>query len=327
MKSTFTLLKFLAVIIFILTLTSCSREAEEVDDVEDPSAGKIFKNGIPKIFQGKYYYSELSKYPDEDDHFYSVVFTKRTVDTKDYSDEYPQIFDTDYSHHKISKNTYILCHSGKYLKAVKKPSGQIAVSDDEIDYRSAVKAKLEKVYDNEKPDSSFGITTENMFDREYVSDQDFTRYYEIDYDRRKASLSNFILWQVNADGTESIIEKYDKLVAKKGRFHLVKEDTDEYKVLSIIGKNKLKDAETGEEFKLYSGKTSPKEEVWKKLGIKMKEPIKPVPNTSEPIIHNPEPTPVKPKKSTDKYSDPNYDPELDDDYLDDYNEAEFQDQF
>ncbi|WP_125769048.1 hypothetical protein [Companilactobacillus furfuricola] len=268
--------------LFILTgfgfvAASCSHKAVgEMKAHFDPPTkfSTTFYPGIPDDMQGLYYDSQLTSDPYTDDEFYKLILNKDSVKlkhmgVKGYDKQYENIY-----YHKISRGHYVFKTGdySYYFKVDCTGDGGLKVYDYQMRYSDALRASKFEVFTSQTPDDSFGTSAYDMEHKFYVSDRDFTRYYELDNYGFDNPLTRLLLWKVNDDGTESILCNYESLVAKKGRYNLLSSG-DDYTSLLQIGDSQLLDAESGETFSLYTGDLSPKEEVWRALGITMKPPV------------------------------------------------------
>ncbi len=265
-------------ICFGLITVGCSHRAvgETKAHFDPPTKFSVtFFPGIPDDMQGQYFESQLTSDPYTDDEFYKLILNKDSVKlkhmgVKGYDDQYDDIY-----YHKISRDHYVF-KTGDYdyyFKVDRTEDGGLKVYDYQMRYSDALRASEFEVFSAEKPDDSFGTSVYDMEHKFYVSDRDFTRYYELDNYGYDHPLSRFVLWRVNPDGTESIERDYERLIAKKGRYNLIPAEGDDYTSLLRISSGQLLDAESGETFSLYTGGRSPKEEVWRSLGITMKPPV------------------------------------------------------
>lgn len=318
MKTTGILTKIFVTLIFGLLIGGCSQKTSrgEKKNVATPSSMTLnFTQNVPEKLRGNYYRAILDPSADVNDEFYMLQMSKDAVRIKQSGNKDYDRDEDDIYYYQVSKNRYIF-KSGDYdyfFKVVQLPNGDIKIFDYEMDYKKALNSTKEHLFSHVKPDDSFGLSVHDMEHKYYVSDNDFTKYFEMDTSGAVRNLSTLLLWKVNNDGTESILERFERLVAKKGRYNLFTADDKDSRTFSSISPNKLQDAETGELYTLYRGDKSPKEDAWKKLGVKMKPPI---------IYDIPKVNPQKNKY--DKYNDPNYDPELDDDYWDDNTQADYE---
>ncbi|AKP67692.1 hypothetical protein [Companilactobacillus ginsenosidimutans] len=277
MTVAYKLIKFLSIALFGLLIVGCSREASGVSGAHFSAPAKLtfsFKPGLPKEIQGTYYRSELSSGKFSDDEFYKLSIDKNDVFIKKYGVKGTQSEGTKLYSHKISKGVYIIQdYWDRYNKVILTKSGNIEISHEFNRYDDAVNSEDMTEFYHHKPDVTFGLSPSDLDNTYYTSDDDFTRYY--DFDVAGSNYASYVLWQINPDGTESIMERYNHLVAKKGRYNLFNDDgnDEKYTTLSKIGKDKLQDAETGETFTLYKGKGSPKEQAWDLLHVQMKPPV------------------------------------------------------
>lgn len=322
MKPIYKLVKILTLGIFALVLMSCSHESttEQKSIITRPTRERTeeFHKGIPKELQGTYYRSELHKELFNSDDFYKLTLKKDQMRIHKYA-EADDFFETDASElstYHPKKNTYvILDENHEFTKIIVTSNGDLKVTESDFEYSKVRKNNNYQLYEKKTPDESFGLSEGDLSKGFYMSDSDFTRYYDFDLG---GPLSTLCLWQVNADGTEKLLKNHGLVSAKKGRYILYQNDSDEYTTLSKIGKDRIQDAETGEIFTRYRGpEYSPKEHAWKLLGVKMKPPVK-LPETTSPKVET---------KYSDKFADPKYDPDLNDEHLDDYTETEFEDEY
>lgn len=263
---------------FGLIATSCSHKAvgDTKAHFDPPTKFSVgFFPGIPDEMQGQYYESQLTSDPYTDDEFYKLSLYKNSVKLKHvgikgYDKQYDNIY-----YHKISQDHYVFKTGdySYYFKVDRIKDGGLKVYDYQMHYSDALRSTKFEVFSSHQPDDSFGTSAYDMERKFYVSDRNFTRYYELDNYGDDNPLTRLILWKVNSDGTESIECNYDRLVAKKGRYNLLFRDGDDYTSLLRISSGQLLDAESGETFSLYTGSRSPKEEVWRSLGITMKPPV------------------------------------------------------
>lgn len=276
LKVTTTLTKLMAIMLFLLTLWGCSHKVigKYLSLQESAEFEKVFSDGIPHKLTGDFYRAELVQEAFEDDAFYKMIVTKDALRVQKYGQTSSQVIHEGFRHHQAYNNTWILQDGRdlKYYKAVLENDKDVSISDGMEDYQQAVDSKMLERYSHKKPDSSFGLTTKEIAGRYYISEDDFTRYYEFDWDEENPVLSNFSFWKINQDGTESILKNYNLITVKKGRYTFHTTGKDDYTTLAKIGPDELQDAETGEKFTVFCGEKSPKEQVWQMFNIKLKIP-------------------------------------------------------
>ncbi len=272
MTSAYTLIKLFIITIFGLLTVGCAHKAigESKAHFDAPTSFATFTKGMPNELKGTYYRSNLVTGTFSPDEFFTLEITEHDVKVSKAGQKGHYSEGRNLYYHRLNANTFIIHdYWDRYNKIVLMKNGHLKISPELNRYNDAKESQDLVEYSPDKPDITFGLAMNDLNDEFYTSDSDFTRYFE--FSQSGDSLTSSELWRVNADGTETLLKSYDRLVAKKGRYNLF-DDHDEgqkYTTLCRVSKGQLKDAETGETFTRFRGKGSPKDKAWEFLGIQM----------------------------------------------------------